>query len=57
MNKRLILFFATAFGAIGGYLPTLFGDTQILDGWTILGGFIGGLFGVWFGAYVSKRWG
>jgi len=57
MNKRVILFFATVFGIFGGYLPVLFGDTELLDGWSILGGFVGGLFGIWVGAYVSKRWG
>lgn len=57
MNKRVILFFATVFGLVGGYLPILFGDTQLLDGWTVLGGLIGGLVGVWVGAVVSKRWG
>lgn len=57
MNKRVILFFATVFSILGGYLPILIGDTELLDGWTILGGFVGGLFGIWLGAYVSKRWG
>jgi hypothetical protein len=56
MNKRLILFFATIFGVIGGYLPVLFGDTELIDGWTVLGGLMGGFFGIWLGAYVSKRW-
>lgn len=57
MNKRVILLFATVFSVLGGYLPVLFGDTELLDGWSILCGVIGGLFGVWLGAYVSKRWG
>ena len=57
MNKRVILFFATLGGLVGGYLPMLFGDTELLDGWTVLGGFVGGLLGIWLGAYVSKRWG
>jgi hypothetical protein len=57
MNKRVILFFATVFGIVGSYIPVLFGDTDLLDGWSILGGVAGGLFGIWVGAYVSKRWG
>jgi hypothetical protein len=57
MNKRVILFFATVFGILGGYLPMLFGDTEFLDGWSILGGLVGGLFGIWLGVFVSKRWG
>ncbi|HEY5695688.1 MAG TPA: hypothetical protein VIQ80_02530 [Candidatus Saccharimonadales bacterium] len=57
MNKRIILLFATVGGILGGYLPTLFGDAQLLDEWSILGGFVGGILGIWLGVYVSKRWG
>jgi len=57
MNKKVILFFATVFSIAGGYLPVLFGDSNLLDGWSILGGLIGGFAGIWFGAYASKRWG
>lgn len=55
MNKRTILLFATVFGVVGGYLPYLFGDTNMLDIWGILGSFIGGIFGIWLGVVVSKR--
>lgn len=57
MNKKLILLFATIFGIAGAYVPVLFGDTDMLSGWSILGGLIGGLFGIWLGVAVSKRWG
>jgi uncharacterized membrane protein YfcA len=57
MNKRVILFFATVFSILGGYLPVLFGDNELLDGWSILGGLVGGIIGIWLGVYVSKRWG
>lgn len=57
MNKKVILFFATGFGILGGYVPVLFGDTNLLDGWGVLGGLVGGLFGIWLGAFVLKRWG
>lgn len=57
MNKKLILFFATVGMIIGSYVPMLFGDRELLDGWSILGGFIGGIAGIWLGAIVSKRWG
>ena len=57
MSKTVLLVFATIFGALGGYVPVLFGDTQLLDGWSILGGMIGGIFGIWLGVVVSKRWG
>lgn len=57
MNKRLIMLFAIIFGALGGYAPVLFGDNDLLDGWSILGGLAGGLLGIWLGVVVSKRWG
>jgi len=57
MNKKVLLLFATVFSVLGGYVPVLFGDTELLDGWSILGGLLGGFFGIWLGVYVSKRWG
>lgn len=51
------MLFATVFGILGGYLPVFFGDNNALDGWGILGGLVGGLFGIWLGIVVSKRWG
>lgn len=55
--KQLILIFATVFSIAGAYVPVLFGDTDMLSGWSILGGLIGGIFGIWVGVQVSKRWG
>jgi len=55
MNKKVILFFATVGGIVGSYIPTLFGDTDFFSGWSILGGLIGGIFGIWLGVVVSKR--
>jgi hypothetical protein len=57
MNKRLLLLMATIGGIVGGYIPVLFGDNELLDGWSILGGLIGGLFGIWVGVWLSKRYG
>lgn len=57
MNKKLIVFFAGVGGLIGGYVPVLFGDTNMLDGWTVLGSTVGGIIGIIVGAYVSQRWG
>lgn len=57
MNKKALLFFAAIFGILGAYVPVLFGDNDPLSGWSILGGMIGGLFGIWLGVVVSKRWG
>jgi uncharacterized membrane protein YqgA involved in biofilm formation len=57
MNKKVLLFFAAIFGILGAYMPALFGDNDPLSGWSILGGMIGGLFGIWLGVVISKRWG
>ncbi|MEO5950544.1 MAG: hypothetical protein ABIQ04_03790 [Candidatus Saccharimonadales bacterium] len=57
MNKKVILFFATIFGIAGAYLPVLFGDNDMLSGWSILWSTVGGIFGIWVGVIVSKRWG
>jgi hypothetical protein len=57
MNKKVLLLFATVFGVVGGYVPVLFGDNDFLSGWSILGGLVGGLLGIWLGVIVSKRWG
>lgn len=57
MNKKYLLVMATLGGAAGSYVPVLFGDTSLLDGWIILGGLIGGLFGIWVGVKLSNRFG
>ena len=57
MNKKAILLFASIFSIAGAYVPILFGDTNMLSGWSILGGFVGGIFGIWLGVVVLKRWG
>lgn len=57
MNKRVIMLFAIIFGGFGSYVPVLLGDTNFLDGWSVVGGFVGGIFGVWLGVIVSTRWG
>jgi hypothetical protein len=55
--KQIILLSATIFGIAGAYVPILFGDNDLLSGWSILGGFVGGLFGIWLGVVISKRYG
>jgi drug/metabolite transporter superfamily protein YnfA len=57
MNKKVIMFFATIFSIAGAYVPALFGDTDMFSGWSLLGGLLGGLFGIWLAVFVSKRWG
>ena len=57
MNKTVILLFATIGGVVGGYVPVLFGDNELLDGWSILAGTLGSIVGIWLGVVVSKRLG
>lgn len=57
MNKTVLLIAATIGGLIGGYVPMLFGDTNMFDGWSVLGGLIGGLAGIWLGVVISKQLG
>jgi len=55
MNKTIILTCATIFGIAGGYVPFLWGDTDLFSGWSILMGMIGGLFGIWVGTLINRR--
>jgi hypothetical protein len=46
--KQLVMLGVVLFGAIGSYVPMLFTDD--IDAaiiWSILGGLIGGIFGIW----------
>lgn len=54
-SKSIILLSATIFGIIGSYVPTWFGDHELLSGWSILGGAIGGFFGIWFAVWLGKK--
>ncbi len=56
MNKTVILASVTVFGMVGSYIPVLFGESA-LGGWSVLGSVVGGLFGVWFGVFISRRLG
>ncbi len=53
MTKSLVYLLVFIFGTIGSYIPTLWGDNNFLSGWSILGGLIGGLFGVWVAIKVN----
>lgn len=56
--KGLILLFVTIFSTVGSYVPVLLGDDGgFLSGWSILGGLVGGIFGIWLAVWVSKRYG
>jgi len=55
VNKRLITFMSVIGATIGGTVPMLFGDYSLLDGWGILGTFIGGIVGIILGVKIGKR--
>ena len=55
MNKTIILLCVAVCSAIGSYIPLLLGES-LLGGWSILGGFVGGIFGIWLGVTLSRRW-
>jgi hypothetical protein len=56
MNKKVIVFMMALCSGIGSYVPVLLGDSSMLDGWSILGGVVGGFIGIWLGAGISKRY-
>jgi hypothetical protein len=47
-TKKLYLLLGSIGSVIGGWLPTLFGAGD-LSGWSILGGVIGGIAGIYLG--------
>ncbi len=53
MNKTILWLSITIFGGIGGWLPSLLGDSSMLSGWAILGSTIGGVFGIFAAKYIS----
>lgn len=56
MSKAAILTSATVFSIAGGFVPYLWGDTNLFGGWSILLGTIGGLVGIFVGVWISNRW-
>ena len=53
--KQMALLGAAVFGTIGAYIPILLGDDELLSIWSIIGGMIGGFFGIWVGVKLYKR--
>lgn len=54
MNKAAIMIMMSVGMTVGGFLPMLFGDNDLLSGWSILGGLVGGGVGIWLGVKVSQ---
>ena len=48
----MIMLGAVVFGTVGSVVPMMFGDIDEMIIWSILGGIIGGLFGIW-AAYTA----
>jgi hypothetical protein len=57
VNKKTIYLFAGIFGSLGAYLPVLAGVDDGFGGWSILGGLVGGIFGIWAAVVLQKRFG
>lgn len=55
MNKTVIMILMGVGMTVGGFVPWLLGDHDLMSGWAILGGLVGGVIGIWAGAKVSKR--
>lgn len=55
MLKLLILIGATIGGIAGAYIPSLWGDTDLFSGWSILFSTIGALVGIWLGYKLARR--
>ena len=54
MNKGVLMLMAGIFGTLGAYIPIVLGwDPTGFGGPSILGGLVGGLFGIWLGAKIS----
>lgn len=54
MNKAIIMISAAVGMTLGSLVPMWFGDANMLDGWSILSGMIGGFVGIWVGVKISK---
>jgi H+/Cl- antiporter ClcA len=55
ISKRFVMLGATVGTLVGGWVPTLFGADPF-EGWSILGGMIGGFAGIWMAVWLSKRY-
>ncbi len=48
------MIFVAIFGTIGAYIPIAMGVDNGLGVWSILGGMIGGFFGIWLGVKLAR---
>lgn len=55
MNKKLIVAATTVCMVIGGTMPVVMGADDGFGLWSILGGFVGGVVGIWIGIKLANR--
>jgi cytochrome c oxidase subunit IV len=55
-TKTLIWTFLVIFSTIGSYLPSLFG-LDMFSLWSIIGGALGGILGIYVGYKLGENWG
>lgn len=52
----LISFSVIVFSTLGSFVPYLWGDMNLFDGWSLLFGAVGGFFGIWAGFKLGRMW-
>ncbi len=53
--KQVVLIGALVGSTVGSFIPMLFGDNDLLSGWSILGGMLGGFLGIWAAVKLYNR--
>ncbi len=53
-SKRTVMLGAIGGMTAGAMAPMLFGDYDSFDSWSVLGGFIGGIVGIWLAVVLSR---
>ena len=55
MERQKLIWFGLAVGsAIGGYIPTLWGDTSIFSMASVIGSALGGFLGIYLGFRMGE---
>ena len=53
-SKRTVMVGAVGGMTAGAAMPMLFGDYNSFDLWSVLGGFVGGILGIWLAVVLSR---
>ncbi len=55
MNMKTWVMIGMGVGStLGALVPMLLGSSDLMGGWSILGGTVGGLLGIWLGYKIGK---